>query len=997
MFSTRNILNDGVHNISGLGGVLLCETRWTEHESLQVVVRTNVVVVNKTAFACALRLHCPDERRPQSSPTDSSVAREETPLLVVGEHDDAWLPVKFLGDFYLSVRPQPENEHGRHSARPPTAEERAKGHGGAECSTSPRHHYSQTLELSSRANSTSRWCTLVCYPRCNPRCHANGSADEQLSCASTTAVMIAVSAGWHSTGQRHSTSAVPVAGRRSRGRTYRVLLAPPLQIENVLPTPIEVSIRAPALVAMPTTPRAIREASPVAAGPLLRVVVNNDTAACLCAVKVADDDNATTARRASRRFAAYSSSAWVCEFRPVADKACLRCDECWLLELQGTDMAVRTAWDLRLSLSSASQVEGAKFPWSLTDRIVSTKVVRRRHRRQLDSDCAGGNGRGVGDAGGGGCGGGSGGGQRRTTVGDVGVGRRHVGQPGVRCQLRTHMEFGVVTLEIGLHPQGGATRRVPHGPKPPAAASRQLTSVLPPGGRLALHCCHPSRHASFSFKLLGGNNSVGSEHPLAVRWFADDGPRVASEHVVHQVVNLQRLDLPSLDDNWHARHHSSVTVESNIGRSPHTVRCSQEQLAASHTHRVYVWCSVWILNTTVLPMNFEDAASGRLALTLDAQSDGDSASNAAEAAPIATPSVLHLAQQRFSSPRHTARAQHGTAPSGATTPLHEYRQQPKPHRMPAPQGNRHTDFDGASLSLLEVVQEHSEETTWVSSLLGGVRACDPFARQRDRQDGDSEIPLAADKAVDAIKIALRAKTQWTQALKIDTPGTTHDFFLDDVFGIGDRLQLSMSVDMLPCFRQRRTLPARQHQGRSGGGSSVDPGDDGVFRAHTRVVTVMPFAAIFNLLPPLLPTRKVLVFTSQACPRTGNRTRRSGELRQPSSASTTVHDRLEACPHVVEFESWIPLVWSDRRAPKAICVVRWRSGGFVCARQLAVQLARRCVAPPAPRRTHVSLRNCIVGFGRRTGKHATSHGTQVAVVSRRPQLQLVTPHCRGQPR
>lgn len=155
-----------------------------------------------------------------------------------------------------------------------------------------------------------------------------------------------------------------------------------------------------------------------------------------------------------------------------------------------------------------------------------------------------------------------------------------------------------------------------------------------------------------------------------------------------------------------AEAHADGSAEA--GDVSHFVRSSQETLHWG-THAVYLWCSVWIFNTTVLPMSFEDPNTGRLAMAV----------NSSAAVPKRSPSLFVLENE-----------------------------------------------------------DEVKPAAWEQWFGGGTP------------------PAAAGRSVESIKIALQSQTQWTDSLKIDTPGTTHDFFMDDVFAVGDRLQLSLSVDMV---------------------------------------------------------------------------------------------------------------------------------------------------------------------------------------------------------
>lgn len=90
-----------------------------------------------------------------------------------------------------------------------------------------------------------------------------------------------------------------------------------------------------------------------------------------------------------------------------------------------------------------------------------------------------------------------------------------------------------------------------------------------------------------------------------------------------------------------------------------------------------------------------------------------------------------------------------------------------------------------------------------------------------------------------------------------------------------------------------------------------------FRARTRVVTIMPYASLFNLLRPAQTGRKLWLFSVQAQSRSAA-TRVSNTYNVDDARDSIT--QLAMCETVVDMDARRPLVWQDRTKAKAVTVV-----------------------------------------------------------------------------
>lgn len=316
--------------------------------------------------------------------------------------------------------------------------------------------------------------------------------------------------------------------------------------------------------------------------------------------------------------------------------------------------------------------------------------------------------------------------------------------------------------------------------------------IVRPGESIALYSWHPSQSNALAVSLDTDDPGTGAS--ISIRWrdFVNfKQTRTQDSEVDRQFVELTFQEEPHTDLGADRSDHQSPGAARKVTFNLSQNVLFSQELVESYQHS-FLWCSVWLLNATKLPMSFEDPSSGCLAVPL---------------------------------------------PNDLATP--------------------NTRRDHSKLSLLEEPPQHATGHSW------------------------SGLWKSAEQSVgvDAIKIALRSKTQWTQSLKIDTPGTIHDFFLDDVYAVGDRLQLSLNVSMIPYTTTCRDV-------------------------QTRLVTVMPYASVVNFLNAGDASRHNVVVFAQHIAKNETRSRQAQvrfDISMPGSAS--------------------PLVWTDRHAGRAIKVVR----------------------------------------------------------------------------
>lgn len=283
MFTARNVLNDGAHVLDGLCGALVCDTRWSDHNTLHLRIRTHARIVNQCAKILSLQLFAPDERRPSATPTDKQYKRGvgHQHLLTVAAHSSTWLPVKFLAGFYICARPCEQSDTSAYQASAPVFLEGC------------------VSALRDAQKSRKFIAPIVCFPWCSCSTAARPSANPD-------PFVLTVCAEW----RRGSAKSVLSAAKAAAGE-YAVYLSPPLQFENSLPVAVDVVMRTQATFepAALVTPRVIRNACPSSTGPLCVVAVSNDTSHCLHGETLSN-----ACRVQARTVSAYSTAVWHSEF-----------------------------------------------------------------------------------------------------------------------------------------------------------------------------------------------------------------------------------------------------------------------------------------------------------------------------------------------------------------------------------------------------------------------------------------------------------------------------------------------------------------------------------------------------------------------------------------------------------------------------------------------------------------------------------------------------------